>query len=210
MRASTPGWMSPDVEACPAPPEEHKGSCLPAHCNRKRGEEWMGVADQADVRPETAAEATGRPPGKSLGAVRRRSIHWRLSTQGGLESDSAFNEDAAGWDCPCTGGCQTTGERRETRRSLEAWQAGRSHSLTPLKPQRTGEWRGKHTRHGALGCSIHWRRSNHRGLESGAAWTGGVARWEQPYTTDGQSCVVRGRLAGMQAPTLPLLTAYLN
>jgi len=30
------------------------------------------------VRPETAAEATGRPPGKSLGASCRRPIHWRL------------------------------------------------------------------------------------------------------------------------------------
>ncbi len=122
-------------------------------------------------------KATGRPPGKSLGVVRRRSIHWRLSTRGGLESDSLFTKDAAGWDCPCTGGFQTTGERRAARRSMEARQAGSSHGEDAAKARWTGERRGKHTRHGALGCSIHWRRSNHRGLESGAACKQDVARW---------------------------------
>ena len=53
---------------------------------------------------------------------------------------------------------------------------------------------------------MHWRRSNHRGLESGAACDQDVARWEQPYTEGAQSCVVQGRLAGMRNPTLPLFT----
>ena len=41
------------------------------------------------VRPETAAEATGRPPGKSLGASCSRPIHWRLSRLDGAERDKA-------------------------------------------------------------------------------------------------------------------------
>jgi hypothetical protein len=225
------------------------------------------------VRPGTAAEATGRPPGKSLGASCSRPIHWRLSRLDGAESDTAQAEDAAGWDCPCTRGCQLTVDWRRTWRWLDARQAGSSHALVALKSLGSGErrcgqlgrgrlgaamertqpklgglergtantqdtarlggpytggaqinqdWRaalrsigarqagsshgedaakarwtgarrGKHTRHGALGCSIHWRRSNQPGLESGGAWTGGVARWEQPCTADDQSCVVRGR-----------------
>jgi hypothetical protein len=52
------------------------------------------------VRPETAAEATGRPPGQSLGAFRSRSIHWRRSNHGRLESGAAFNWDWAGWEQP--------------------------------------------------------------------------------------------------------------
>ena len=211
--------MDPDVEACPAPPEEHKGSCLPAHCNRRKGEEWMcglrhggrvsgpraaassgrggpggreaggpclgpggpvaGAAAAAcelastrarvnaaaqngvsamgrrkagaggghaavlsagagwearraaglGVRPETAAEATGRPPGKSLGASCSRPIHWRLSTQGGLESDSLFTKDAAGWDCPCTGGAQINGDWRATRQTHKTRRAWVFHTL---------------------------------------------------------------------------------
>ena len=73
----------------------------------------------------------------------------------------------AGWELPFTHTFHTTGDWRAALRSLEAWQAG---------------------------SCIHWRRSNQLGLESGAACNQDVARWEQPYTADGQSCVVRGRL----------------
>jgi hypothetical protein len=179
------------------------------------------------VRPAAAAESTGRPPG----------FHWGPSNRTGAERDWAYNGSAAGWEWPYTGGSQITQERRGTRRSMRtgqagsghggvgfqswcgwratlrsmgAWRAGSSHGDGAAKARWTGEQRGKHTRHGALGCSIHWRRSNHRGLESGAAWTGGVARWELPYTNNGQSCVVRGRLAGMQKPTLPLFNYLPN
>ena len=67
-----------------------------------------------------------------------------------------------------------------------------------------------HWRRGRLGAAIHSHLSNHRGLESGVAWTGGVARWEQPCTEGAQSCVVRGRLAWKQDPTLPLFTYIPN
>ena len=60
------------------------------------------------MRPVAAAEATGRPPGKSLGVFLGLSIHWRLSIQGGLKSRAALNEDAAGWEWPFTGGSQIT------------------------------------------------------------------------------------------------------
>jgi hypothetical protein len=49
------------------------------------------------VRPETAAEATGRPPGFHWGRF-TAAIHWRLSNFGGLENDSPFTQDVAGWD----------------------------------------------------------------------------------------------------------------
>jgi hypothetical protein len=156
------------------------------------------------VRPETAAEATGRPPGKSLGAFRRRSIHWRLSRLDGAESDSLFTKDAAGWEQPFTHTSQTTVDWRRTWRALEARQAGSSHGEDAAKARWTGERRGKHTRHSALGCSIHWRLSTHRGLESGVALAGGVAGWELPCTNNGQSGVVRGRGPGCGNPTLPL------
>jgi hypothetical protein len=87
-----------------------------------------------------------------------------------------------------------------TRRRLETRQAGTGHALEALKSRETGERRGKHTGRGALGLSIHWRRSTHSGLEDGVAWTGGVARWELPCTHNGQSGVGRGR--GLKRTTL--------
>jgi hypothetical protein len=57
---------------------------------------------------------------------------------------------------------------------------------------------------------MHSQLSNQGGLEDGPAWTGGAAHWGLPYTINGQSCVVWGRLAGKQNPTLPLLPACLT
>jgi hypothetical protein len=99
-------------------------------------------------------------------------------------------------------------ERRAAPRSMGTRQAGSCHGDGAAKARWTGEQRGKHTRRGVLGWSIHWRRSNHRGLESGAACNQGVAHWEQPHTNNGQSCVVRGRLAGKQNPTLPFFPFF--
>ena len=108
-----------------------------------------------------------------------------------------------------------------TRRRLETRQAGTVHALEALKSLGSGERRGKHTRRGGLGAAIHLWPSNHTGAESGEAYNGGVAGWEQPwrcglpklvrlesgvahtqtvagwelpFTVRSQSCVVHGRL----------------
>jgi hypothetical protein len=64
--------------------------------------------------------------------------------------------------------------------------AGSCHGGDAAKARWTGERRGKHTRHGVLGCSIHRRRSNHRGLEEDMALAGGVAGWEERFTGGAQ------------------------
>ena len=119
------------------------------------------------VRPETAAEATGRPPGfhwgrfgaaHTLEALKLRgtgewlsihpgrgglglAIHWWRSNHCGVESGVACNQDAAGWELP--------------------WRCGLP--------------------------KLVW-------LESGVAHTQTVAGWEQPFTVRSQSCVVHGRM----------------
>ena len=93
------------------------------------------------VRPETAAEATGRPPGKSLGAFCGLSIHWWLPNLGGLERAPAFNGGVAGWDYPFTEGSQITQERRAARRTMAARGAGSRYSLcAPNAVWFTGAW----------------------------------------------------------------------
>ncbi len=62
------------------------------------------------------------------------------------------------------------------------------------KPRWTGEGHGVQWGLGGLGLSMHWWPSNHTGAERDWAFDGGVAGWEQPFTTDYQSCVVHGRL----------------
>ena len=64
---------------------------------------------------------------------------------------------------------------------METRQAGTVHALEALKSTGTGE-------------------------RLGDQW--GAAGWEQPSTADDQSCVVRGRLAGMQNLTLPLFPVF--
>ena len=119
------------------------------------------------VRPETAAEATGRPPGKSLGASCSGPIYWRLSRLDRAERDKAQAGGAAGWNCPCTGGAQINRDWRVARRTMGARQAGSSDSLTPFKPLETGERRGVHWRRGRLGAAIHCRRPKQRGSGTG-------------------------------------------
>ena len=84
------------------------------------------------VRPETAAEATGRPPGFHWGRF-TVAIHWRLSNCCGAENDVALAERVAGWGLPYTGGFQITVEWRAARRSMGARQAGSSHTLETPK-----------------------------------------------------------------------------
>jgi hypothetical protein len=117
------------------------------------------------VRPETAAEATGRPPGfhwgrfgaaHTLEALKLRgtgewlsihpgrgglglAIHCWPSMHCGAESDMALAGGVAGWEQP--------------------WRCGLPKLLS---------------------------------LESGVAHTQTVARWELPYTGGSQRCVVRG------------------
>ncbi len=74
-----------------------------------------------------------------------------------------------------------------------------------------GERRGKHTAGGALGCSIHWWLSNQTGLESGVAWTGGVARLGVPWSSDAQRKGAgggRGVFRLLVGPTLPLFVVF--
>ena len=116
------------------------------------------------VRPETAAEATGRPPG----------FHWGPSV-----------------DWPFTGSSQSSVDWRGTRRSMRTGRAGTIHSLKALKSHRSGERLGVQWQRGGLGAAIHWWSPNHTGLESGSANNGGVAGWEQPRRGRSQSSVDR-------------------
>ena len=74
---------------------------------------------------------------------------------GGPESGAANTQDTARLGVPYTGGAQITVDWRRIWRWLEAWQAGRSHSLTPFKPLETGERRCVDWRRGALGAAMH-------------------------------------------------------
>ena len=155
----------------------------------------------------------------------------------GAESCSAFNGAAARLEFPCTGGSQLTVDWRRTWRALDARQAGSGHGHGAAKARWIGEQRGKHTRRGALGCSIHWRLSTHCGLEEDIAVAGGAAGWEKPFTHTSQTtgdwraawqthktrrvgsshtlpttkaAWFGGGWPGCVHPTLPLFTAYLN
>jgi hypothetical protein len=126
------------------------------------------------VRPETAAEATGRPPGFHWGRF-RAAIHCGLPNCGGLESGSPFTQDVAGWDCPFTGGHQITVERRTTWLWLDARRAGSCHSLTPFKLRGTGERRCVGWMLGALGTAIHWWLSK---LCGSGRWSRNLFRYQ--------------------------------
>ena len=162
------------------------------------------------VRPETAAEATGRPPGKSLGAFCGLSIHWWLPNLGGLERDPAFNRDWAGWDYPYPGGLQITQERRVARRTMAARRAGSGHTLVASKLHRSGERRGDQYGRGRLGAAWRWRGQNSvewraalRGLE---AWRVGSGH----ARTTAKAAWFGGGGPGGVHPTLPLLTYIPN
>jgi hypothetical protein len=135
------------------------------------------------VRPETAAEATGRTPGKSLGALRSRSIHWRRSNCGGLENGSPFTQDVAGWELPwrcglpklvwlengvahtqtvagwerpCTHTIQTAGDWRAAPRWLDAWRVGSCHALGAPKAVWFGGVGCEICRYQMRGCLCLW------------------------------------------------------
>jgi hypothetical protein len=104
-----------------------------AHCNRRKGEEWMGARRHGGRGSgPRAAASSGRGGPRGRGAL-GLAIHWRLSRLDGAERDMAEAGDAAGWDCPCTGGAQNNQDWRAAWRSLEAWRVGSGQTRTTAK-----------------------------------------------------------------------------
>jgi hypothetical protein len=127
-----------------------------------------------------------------------------------LESGEANTQRVARLGVPFTGGSQFKRDWRATLRSMGAWRAGTFHSLVAPKSSGTGGGRGVQWVRGRLGAAMEMRRPKLVWLESGAVNIQDTARLGFPYTADGQSCVVRGRLAGKQNPTLPLFSEIPN
>ena len=71
--------------------------------------------------------------------------------------------DAAGWDCPCTGGAQITGERRAARQTHKTRRAWVFHTLEAFNSLWTGGGHSVGWRRGALGAAMHEQRPKLRG-----------------------------------------------
>ena len=97
-------------------------------------------------------------------------MHWRLSNYCGVESGSAFNGGAAGWEYPYTGGCQTAVEWRAAVHATRTRRAGSSHGGVGFQScvERRAVW---HT-------LKRWRAgSSHTLVTSKAVWFGGGVAW---------------------------------